>query len=83
MVNNAGQAFRQPPLQLDLSGVSLVNMYKVMPLPSTRILPNVGSVATLIVASLSRWQPGVVGAAAVIPIGLPSGPTTNHTLPTF
>ena len=79
MVNKGGQAFKQPALQLDLSGSSLVNIYRVMPLPSTRILPNVGSVATLIVASPAAAAGAVVGAGAVIPITLPSGPTTNQT----
>src|SRR4030042_95283 len=50
-VSRGGQASRQSPSQFLLSGSSIVNMYNVIPLPSTRIGPRVGSVATLITAS--------------------------------
>src|SRR4030042_6451242 len=52
-VSRGGQFARQLASQLLWSVPSTVKMYRVIPLPSTRILPRVGSVVTLMTASLA------------------------------
>ena len=70
-------------MQLLWSGPSLVKAYRVIPFPSTRICPSLASVATIIVGTVAAAAGVAVGAVELAGLtGLPSGETTNQTLPT-